>query len=323
MTDFADAARQTTRALRDLFPRTPMQRNDFLSRKYGAEIWLKREDLSPVRSYKLRGAYNAMRKVRTSHPDQGHFVCASAGNHAQGVAFACRHFGVQGTIFMPVTTPQQKIDKTRAFGADHVRIVLTGDYFDQTLAASQRFCAEEGAHFLSPFDDEDVIEGQASVAVELLDQLGRSPDLVILPVGGGGLSSGVTRYLRSESPGTEYRFVEPKGGASLTAALAAHEPVTLKRVDNFVDGAAVARVGDPSARAEIESSLAAHVDGINATLDPHEQLQCVVVVTTAWTVDNDIITPTFKVKRNRIEDLYASNYERWEGSGKKVIWQAQ
>jgi threonine dehydratase len=244
MTDFADAARQTTRALRDLFPRTPMQRNDFLSRKYGAEIWLKREDLSPVRSYKLRGAYNAMRKVRTSHPDQGHFVCASAGNHAQGVAFACRHFGVQGTIFMPVTTPQQKIDKTRAFGAEYVRIVLTGDYFDQTLAASQRFCAEEGAHFLSPFDDEDVIEGQASVAVELLDQLGRSPDLVILPVGGGGLSSGVTRYLRSESPATEYRFVEPKGGASLTAALAAREPVTLKRVDNFVDGAAVARVGD-------------------------------------------------------------------------------
>jgi threonine dehydratase len=125
-----------------------------------------------------------------------------------------------------------------------VRIVLTGDYFDQTLAASQRFCAEEGAHFLSPFDDQDVIEGQASVAVELLDQLGWSPDLVILPVGGGGLSSGVTRYLRSESPGTEYRFVEPKGGASLTAALAAREPVTLKRVDNFVDGAAVARVGD-------------------------------------------------------------------------------
>lgn len=244
MTQFADAARQTTRALRDLFPRTPLQRNDFLSRKYGAEIWLKREDLSPVRSYKLRGAYNAMRKVRSQNPSQRHFVCASAGNHAQGVAFACHHFGVQGTIFMPVTTPQQKIDKTRAFGGDNVRIVLTGDYFDQTLAASQTFCAKEGAHFLSPFDDEDVIEGQASVAVEILDQLGQSPDLVILPVGGGGLSSGVTRYLRIESPQTGFRFVEPKGGASLTAALAAHEPVTLKRVDNFVDGAAVARIGD-------------------------------------------------------------------------------
>ena len=244
MTDFADAARQTTRALRDLFPRTPLQRNDFLSRKYGAEIWLKREDLSPVRSYKLRGAYNAMRKVRAANPDQRHFVCASAGNHAQGVAFACQHFGVQGTIFMPVTTPQQKIDKTRAFGGAHVRIILTGDYFDQTLAASQKFCTDEGAHFLSPFDDEDVIEGQASVAVEILDQLGQSPDLVILPVGGGGLSSGVTRYLRAESPQTAFRFVEPKGGASLTAALAAREPVTLKRIDNFVDGAAVARIGD-------------------------------------------------------------------------------
>lgn len=244
MTQFADAARQTTRALRDLFSRTPLQRNDFLSRKFGADIWLKREDLSPVRSYKLRGAYNAMRKVRAANPAQRHFVCASAGNHAQGVAFACQHFGVQGTIFMPVTTPQQKIDKTRAFGGDNVRIILTGDYFDQTLTASQRFCTEEGAHFLSPFDDDDVIEGQASVAVEILDQLGRSPDLVILPVGGGGLSSGVTRYLRTESPETVFRFVEPKGGASLTAALAAHEPVTLKRVDNFVDGAAVARIGD-------------------------------------------------------------------------------
>ncbi|TXH96598.1 MAG: threonine ammonia-lyase IlvA [Pseudorhodobacter sp.] len=244
MTDFADAARQTTRALRDLFPRTPLQRNDFLSRKYGAEIWLKREDLSPVRSYKLRGAYNAMRKVRATNPAQRHFVCASAGNHAQGVAFASQHFGVQATIFMPVTTPQQKIDKTRTFGGDNVHVILTGDYFDQTLAASQKFCADEGAHFLSPFDDEDVIEGQASGAVEMLDQLGQAPDLVILPVGGGGLSSGVTRYLRIEAPETAFRFVEPKGGASLTAALAAREPVTLKRVDNFVDGAAVARIGD-------------------------------------------------------------------------------
>jgi threonine dehydratase len=244
MTDFADAARQSTKRLRELFPRTPLQRNDYLSRRYGAEIWLKREDLSPVRSYKLRGAFTAMRKVRAAQPDQMEFVCASAGNHAQGVAFACKHFGVKGTIFMPVTTPQQKIDKTRAFGGEAVRIVLTGDYFDQTLAASQAFCAEKGAHFLSPFDDEDVIEGQASVAVEILDQLGQAPDLVILPVGGGGLASGVTRYLRIEAPQTEFRFVEPLGGASLTAALTAQEPVTLKRVNSFVDGAAVARLGD-------------------------------------------------------------------------------
>jgi len=244
MTDFAQAARQSTRALRELFPRTPLQRNDHLSQRYHAEIWLKREDLSPVRSYKLRGAYTAMRKVRAARPQQMDFVCASAGNHAQGVAFACRHFGVSGTIFMPVTTPQQKIDKTRAFGGDAVRIILTGDYFDQTLAAAQAFCGERGAHFLSPFDDDDVIEGQASVAVEMLDQLGRAPDLVILPVGGGGLSAGVTQYLRIEAPQTEFRFVEPVGGASLTAALAAHEPVKLGRINSFVDGAAVARLGD-------------------------------------------------------------------------------
>ncbi|WP_395003130.1 threonine ammonia-lyase IlvA [Cypionkella sp.] len=243
MTDFADAARQSTKRLRELFARTPLQRNDYLSRRYSADIWLKREDLSPVRSYKLRGAFTAMRKVRAAKPDQTEFVCASAGNHAQGVAYACKNFGVTGTIFMPVTTPQQKIDKTRAFGGDRVRIVLTGDYFDQTLAAAQTFCLEKGAHFLSPFDDEDVIEGQASVAVEMLDQLGQAPDLVILPVGGGGLASGVTRYLRSEAPQTEFRFVEPLGGASLTAALATQGPVTLKKVNSFVDGAAVARLG--------------------------------------------------------------------------------
>ena len=244
MTDFAQAARQSTRALRELFPRTPLQRNDHLSQRYNAEIWLKREDLSPVRSYKLRGAFTAMRKVRSTQPQQTDFVCASAGNHAQGVAFACRHFGVSGTIFMPVTTPQQKIDKTRAFGGDHVRIILTGDYFDQTLTAAQAFCADRAAHFLSPFDDDDVIEGQASVAVEMLDQLGRAPDLVILPVGGGGLSAGVTKYLRTEAPQTEFRFVEPVGGASLTAALSAQEPVKLGRINSFVDGAAVARMGD-------------------------------------------------------------------------------
>ena len=244
MSDFAQAARQSTRALRELFPRTPLQRNEYLSRRFGADIWLKREDLSPVRSYKLRGAFTAMRKVRATNPAQTEFVCASAGNHAQGVAFACRHFGVKGTIFMPVTTPQQKIDKTRAFGGDAVRIVLTGDYFDQTLAASQRFCTEKGAHFLSPFDDDDVIEGQASVAVEMLEQLGHAPDLVILPVGGGGLSAGVTQFLRIEAPQTEFCFVEPVGGASLTAALVAHEPVKLRTINSFVDGAAVARLGD-------------------------------------------------------------------------------
>lgn len=236
-------AMATTKALRELFPPTPLQRNDHLSQRYGAEIWLKREDLSPVRSYKLRGAFNAMRKVRGTHPGQMDFVCASAGNHAQGVAYACRHFGVRGTIFMPVTTPQQKIDKTRTFGGDAVEIVLIGDYFDQTLHAAQDHCRLVAGHFLSPFDDADVIEGQASVAVELLEQIGQPPDIVVLPVGGGGLASGVTGYFRAIGAPTRFHFAEPLGGASLKAALAAGGPVRLPRVNTFVDGAAVAQIG--------------------------------------------------------------------------------
>ncbi|HEY0275209.1 MAG TPA: threonine ammonia-lyase IlvA, partial [Paenirhodobacter sp.] len=218
--------------------------NEFLSKRYEADIWLKREDLTPVRSYKLRGAFTAMRKQIDADPEARHFVCASAGNHAQGMALACRHFDVKGTIFMPVTTPQQKIDKTRTFGGPNVEIVLTGDYFDQTLAASKTYCTEAKARFLAPFDDANVIEGQASVAVEILDQLGAAPDLVVLPVGGGGLASGVTGYLRATAPQTGFRFVEPEGGASLTAAVDAGGPVTINHINSFVDGAAVARIGD-------------------------------------------------------------------------------
>jgi threonine dehydratase len=244
MSDFSENARAAERAMRAVFPPTPLQHNAHLSARFGADIWLKREDLSPVRSYKLRGAFNAMRKVLAARPGQDMFVCASAGNHAQGVAYACRHFGVRGTIFMPVTTPQQKIVKTRIFGGDAIEIRLTGDYFDDTLASAKAWCDEAGAHFLSPFDDADVIEGQATLAVELLSVLYHTPDLVILPVGGGGLAAGVVSFLRETAPEIGFRFVEPAGGASLTAAVAAGHPVTLPKVDTFVDGAAVARIGE-------------------------------------------------------------------------------
>ncbi|CAM4017359.1 threonine ammonia-lyase IlvA [Palleronia rufa] len=243
MSDFADTALAVTARLRSLFPATPLQKNAYLSQKYGAEIWLKREDLSPVRSYKIRGAFNAMRKALEADPGQSMFVAASAGNHAQGVAFNCAHFGVTGVIFMPVTTPRQKVDKTRAFGGNSVEIRLVGDYFDETLRVAQAFCAERGAHFLAPFDDPHVIEGQSSVAVEMLQELGTPPDLVILPVGGGGLASGVKRYFDEMAPGVPLWLVEPAGGASLTAALAVGAPETLPRVDSFVDGAAVAQIG--------------------------------------------------------------------------------
>ncbi|MEW2918670.1 threonine ammonia-lyase IlvA [Ruegeria sp. ANG10] len=236
MTDFMTRARTAEQAMRTVFPATPLQRNAHLSDRFGAEIWLKREDLSPVRSYKIRGAFNAMRKQQ----GQELFVCASAGNHAQGVAYMCKHLGVKGVIFMPVTTPQQKIQKTRIFGGDNIEVHLTGDYFDDTLAAAQAWCAQQGGHFLSPFDDEDVIEGQASLAVEVEAQLGGVPDHVILPVGGGGMSSGVATWFGDR---THCLFVEPKGGACLHAAMAAGHPVALDHIDNFVDGAAVGKIG--------------------------------------------------------------------------------
>ena len=244
MSDFAKNARAATRSLRDLFPPTPLQRNVYLSERFGADVRLKREDLSPVRSYKLRGAFNAMRKVLAADPDARDFVCASAGNHAQGVAFVCAHFGVNGRIYMPVTTPEQKILKTRTFGGGAVEIVLSGDFFDQTLAAAKADCAARGAHFLSPFDDPDVIEGQASVAVEMIDEMGRAPDRLILPVGGGGLSAGMLSYLGAVGAATRPTLVEPAGGASLTAALRTGAPQTIAITDTFVDGAAVARIGD-------------------------------------------------------------------------------
>ncbi|MGR3273004.1 threonine dehydratase [Thalassococcus profundi] len=237
MTDFQTEARDAAKLMREVFPATPLLRNAHLSDRFGADIWLKREDLSPVRSYKLRGAFNAMRKQREAKL----FVCASAGNHAQGVAFMCRHFDTHGVIFMPVTTPQQKIQKTRMFGGDAIEIRMVGDYFDDTLHAAQSFCSEAGGHFLSPFDDDDVIAGQASVAVEIEDQMGGLPDHVVVPVGGGGLSAGTISYFGT---GCQYTFVEPSGGACLQAALAAGKPVKLPKVNTFADGAAVGQIGE-------------------------------------------------------------------------------
>ena len=239
MTDFSNQAAEATERMRQLFPATPLQRNDHLSNVYDADIWLKREDLSPVRSYKLRGAFNAMGK----QADKDVFVCASAGNHAQGVAYVCRHLQKKGVIFMPVTTPEQKIRKTRLFGGAWVQVQLVGDYFDDTLRASQAYCAEVGGHFLSPFDDPDVIEGQATVTYEMLEQLGRSPDVFVVPVGGGGLSSSARGLLSERAPETEIFYVEPSGGKSLAAAVQAGAPIALAQVDTFVDGAAVAKMG--------------------------------------------------------------------------------
>jgi threonine dehydratase len=244
MTPFDERAKEAATLIHTIFAPTPCGQNDHLSKKFDADIWLKREDLSPVRSYKIRGAVNAMSRARTEDPNLELFVCASAGNHAQGVAFACRHFGVRGVIFMPVTTPQQKVDKTKIFGGEFIEIRMMGDYFDDTLVSAKEFCAAANGYFLAPFDDEDVIAGQASVAVEFLEQMSVTPEIVILPVGGGGLASGIVQYLAKAAPETEIYFVEPLGGASLAAAIKAQKLVSLGAVDSFVDGAAVAQIGE-------------------------------------------------------------------------------
>ncbi|MEX2743644.1 threonine ammonia-lyase [Rhizobium mongolense] len=233
-------------ALRSLFPATPLQLNDHLSARYGAEIWLKREDLSPVRSYKIRGAFNFFRKAIAEGGGERLFICASAGNHAQGFAYVCRHFGVQGVVFMPVTTPQQKIDKTRMFGAEFITIKLYGDFFDQCYQAARDHAEAAGGVMVPPFDHADIIEGQATVAAEIMQQLpdGRVPDMLVLPVGGGGLAAGITGYLKGSVPNSAFVFTEPAGAPSLKRSIEAGEVVTLSKVDNFVDGAAVARIGD-------------------------------------------------------------------------------
>ena len=237
MEHFKKAAKDAEKSMRSVFERTPLQKNEHLSKIYGTEIWLKREDLSPVRSYKLRGAFNAMRKLENNQL----IVAASAGNHAQAVAYMCKHFGVKCSIFMPVTTPKQKIQKTEMFGGDAIQIQLVGDYFDDCMKAAQDFCTKNDGYFLSPFDNQNIIEGQASVAVEIEAQLGFCPDHIIMPVGGGGLSAGVLRYFEDNA---QYTLVEPMGGASLWAALIAGKPVPLEKVDTFADGAAVGKIGN-------------------------------------------------------------------------------
>lgn len=242
---FTDRVREAVEAIRPLFAPTPLQENAFLSRRYGARILLKREDLSPVRSYKIRGAHNFFRKALARGEGANHFVCASAGNHAQGFAYACRFFEKQGVVFMPVTTPQQKIDKTRLFGGPFIEIRLVGDFFDSCLRAALDYAASSGGTMVPPFDHPDIIEGQAGVACEIADEIGADGfDMLVLPVGGGGLASGSVRFLREMGADPRFVFTEPVGAPSLKTALQEGRRVKLPRIDNFVDGAAVAEIGE-------------------------------------------------------------------------------
>ena len=229
--------------LKDVVKHTPLEKDDFLSKKYGCTVYLKREDLQHVRSFKLRGAFYKIKTIEESARESG-VVCASAGNHAQGVAFACAHLGIHGHIFMPTTTPNQKIDQVRMFGREFVEIILAGDTFDESAKAAQEFCEAEHHIFIHPFDDLDVIAGQGTVAVEIMNDIEEPIDYVFGSIGGGGLISGVATYIKNLSPKTNIIGVEPAGAACMKAALDENGPVYLPKIDKFVDGAAVQCAGD-------------------------------------------------------------------------------
>ena len=233
---------RAARLLEGVVVQTPLQRSERLSAMTGAEIWLKREDLQVVRSYKLRGAFTLMSGLDQAERDAG-VVCASAGNHAQGFAYACRTLGIFGRIYLPRNTPRQKRDRIRFHGGDWVELVLIGATYDDAAAAAQADADSTGATMVAPFDDPRTIAGQGTVARDILEQLGVTPDLVIVPIGGGGLAAGMATYLGERAPQVELVGVEPAGAASMPAALRAGEPVTLAAIDPFVDGAAVRRVG--------------------------------------------------------------------------------
>jgi threonine dehydratase len=228
--------------LKKVVTRTPLTYNHSLSRKYQCSIYLKREDLQVVRSYKIRGAYNMMSSLPTEQLQRG-VVCASAGNHAQGFAYSCKKLNVKGVVFMPIITPKQKVKQTRMFGEENIEIVLIGDTFDDCAVAAKQYTEENSMTFIPPFDDPRIIEGQGTVGLEILEDLSEI-DYVFVPVGGGGLSSGVGSYFKTYSPKTKIIGIEPEGAPSMVAALKAGHPVTLDSIDRFIDGAAVKRIGD-------------------------------------------------------------------------------
>lgn len=230
-------------ALKDVVIKTPLQRNELLSARYGCNVYLKREDLQVVRSFKLRGAYNFIRSLTLEERKKG-IVCASAGNHAQGVAYSCYALGIEGKIFMPLTTPSQKVSQVKRFGGEYVSVVLTGDTFDDSYTAAMEYCTAEEKVFVHPFDNKLVVAGQGTVAVEILNDMQEPADYVFCAMGGGGLASGIGMYLKGISPSTKLIGVEPAGAASMKASLDRGQVTRLDSIDTFVDGAAVKQVGE-------------------------------------------------------------------------------
>ncbi len=231
--------------LKGVIQQTPLMPNLNHSKQFAAEVLLKREDLQTVRSYKIRGAYNKLASLKEQQPDLTHVVCASAGNHAQGVAYTCCRLALQATVFMPVTTPRQKVDQVNMFGGNYVNVSLVGDTFDEASQAATEFSEQHQYPFIHPFDDPEIIAGQATIASELLAQCSdQAIDYLFVPIGGGGLASGLLSVIKQHTPQTKVVGVEPEGAASMAAAFQSGCNVKLPQISRFVDGAAVQQVGE-------------------------------------------------------------------------------
>lgn len=237
-----EKVKEAASVLQEVASFTPLKVNHNQSEVYGANVLFKREDLQQVRSYKIRGAYNKISALLPPELRNG-VVCASAGNHAQGVAYACRMKNIKGTIFMPTPTPRQKIEQVKMFGGEWVEIVLVGDTFDEASNLALEYCKKNQMSFIHPFDDMKVIEGQATIGLELLKQSSEPIDYLFLPVGGGGLAAGVSSVFKLLSPDTKIIGVEPKGAPSMSTALKNGINTSLKTIDKFIDGASVQKVG--------------------------------------------------------------------------------
>ena len=238
-----DCVQQTAERLKDVATCTPLMANARASKNYNCNVLFKREDLQVVRSYKIRGAYNKISSLSEAEKQNG-IVCASAGNHAQGVALSCNRLKIKGKIFMPAPTPMQKVEQVQMFGEDCVEIVLEGDTFDDAYHAAIEETISKNKTFIHPFNDSKVIEGQATVGLEIFEQAKAKIDYIFVPVGGGGLSSGLSAVFKQVSPETKIIGVEPSGAPSMLQSIESDHVVTLKKIENFVDGAAVKRVGE-------------------------------------------------------------------------------
>lgn len=261
--------KQAAKNLQGVVENTQLHKSHTYSQYYGANILLKREDLQAVRSYKIRGAYNKMSSLSKDEKENG-IVCASAGNHAQGVAMSCDLLKIQGKIFMPNTTPKQKIDQVRMFGNGFVEIILEGDSYDESYKAALDECNRMNRSFIHPFNDEKVIEGQGTVGLEILEQASSSIDYLFLPIGGGGLASGVSSVFKVLSPETKIIGVEPEGAAAMKRSIEEGRLVRLKSIDTFVDGAAVHSVG--------EKTLAICRENLDEVVTVHEGEICQTIL---------------------------------------------